>query len=324
MGLYHIFLYIFRARNAEPLYFGIYCLLWMAFFLTNNANGWPARMFMGDIPAWMVNRIDLICVVISVPVIYSFLRTLYPAEFSLRLQQGTWIAAGLFLVPGLFASTMTFTSVISFYWVFCILLIGYMLIMLGRAIRSKREGAPYIVVGFSFLGIVAVNDMLYDLQVIRSVYLMEAGMLGFILFQACALSLRYARAFSSVEQLSGQLADKNAVLEREIVERARLEREIVHTTEEERRRISRELHDGLCQKLTGARLHFSVCGEASSPQRTSRRRGTGPRLVIARGVGQSGLCSVARSVAGGIRSKGDPPVAGRADPASCRVQRHCH
>ncbi|HTF99733.1 MAG TPA: sensor histidine kinase [Nitrospirota bacterium] len=258
MGIYHVFLYTFRTRNIAPLYFGVYCLLWMIFSLTNNANGWPVRMFIGSIPAWLVNRVDLICVVISVPVIYSFLRTLYPDEFSFGLQKVTLAVAAAFLVPGLFASTLTFTSIITFFYVFCMLLICSMLVMLGRAIRAKREGAPYILLGFAVLGIVSVNDMLYDLQMIRSVYLMEAGMLAFILFQACALSVRFSRTFSAVERLSGELTDKNLVLEREIVERARLEREIVNTSEDERRRISRELHDGLCQKLTAARLHFSV------------------------------------------------------------------
>jgi signal transduction histidine kinase len=258
MGIYHVFLYIFRTKNAAPLYFGIYCLLWMIFFLTNNANGWPVRMFIGRIPAYLLNRIDLICVVVSVPVLYGFLRALYPGEFSRRLQRVTWITAGVFLVPGLAASTMAFTSIIFIYYIFCMMLICYLLIMLTAAIRRKRECAVYILLGFSVLGLVSINDMLYDLQVIRSVYLMEVGMVGFIFFQAVALSLRFSRAFSSVERLSDELAGKNVVLEREIDERTRLEREIVNTSEDERRRISRELHDGLCQKLTGARLQFSV------------------------------------------------------------------
>lgn len=258
MGVYHIFLYIFRTKSTAPLYFGLYCLLWMVFSLTNNANGWPVRVLIGDIPAWLLNRIDLICVVISVPVIYGFVRSLYPQEFSFRVQQVTWFAASVYLVPGLLSSTMMFTSLIYLYYIFCMALICYMVTMLGVAIRRERESASYILLGFLGLGIVSINDMLYDLQMIRSVYLMEVGMLGFILLQACALSRRFSRAFSSVEQLSGELGDKNVILEREIVERTRLEREIISTSEEERRRISRELHDGLCQKLTGARLQFSV------------------------------------------------------------------
>jgi len=43
-----------------------------------------------------------------------------------------------------------------------------------------------------------------------------------------------------------------------VAERLRLEREIVQVSEEERRRVSHDLHDGLCQLLTGARLRFSV------------------------------------------------------------------
>jgi len=258
MGMYHIVLFIFRTRNAAPLYFGIYCLLWMGFSLTSNSNGWLLRLFMGDIPPWLLNRIDLICIVVSVPIIYSFLRTLYPEEFALRPQHASWVVASVFTVLGILSSTMDFTSYIPIYYVLSMLLMCYSVVMLLKAIRSRREGAPYILLGFVVLAIAGFNDMLYDMQVIHSVYLMETGMLLFILFQAGALSLRFSKAFSSVEQLSGELTDKNLVLEQEINERNKLEREIVNISEEERRRISHELHDGLCQKLTGARLHFSV------------------------------------------------------------------
>ena len=96
------------------------------------------------------------------------------------------------------------------------------------------------------------------MQLIRSVYLVHLGMFVFVLFQALALSLQFSRAFTSVERLSDALAGKNLSLEQEMAERTRLEREIINVIEEERRRISHDLHDGLCQLLTGARLQFSA------------------------------------------------------------------
>ncbi|WP_246287702.1 sensor histidine kinase [Desulfolutivibrio sulfoxidireducens] len=44
----------------------------------------------------------------------------------------------------------------------------------------------------------------------------------------------------------------------EMDERTRLEREIVNVSEEERRRVSHDLHDGLCQQLAGARLRCAA------------------------------------------------------------------
>lgn len=258
MGVYHIALFYFRRRNSAPLYFGVYCLLWMGFTLTSDAGDWVVRIFFDQYPAWLLNRIDLICFVLSIPVGYGFFRILYPGEFALRLQRALWAASSLFAAMGIALSTMAFTTAIPAYYILSILMILYCVAMLFKAMRRKREGASFLLLGCSVLGFAGVNDMLNDLQLIRSVYLIHFGMFVFTLFQAVALSMRFSRAFTSVEQLSNELTDKNAVLEQEIVERTRLEREVVNISEEERRRISHELHDGLCQKLTGARLHFSV------------------------------------------------------------------
>lgn len=214
MGIYHIALFCFRRKNSAPLYFGIYCLLWMGYFLTSNSNGWVASLYFAKIPVQFLIRVDLICFVLSVPVIYSFLRTLYPGEFSPGLQQITWALAAIFAALGIAAPAMAFTSVIPAYYIFSIVLILYSLVMLFMAMRRKREGASFILLGFLALGLAGTNDMLHDLQLISSVYMFRTGMFAFILFQACALSIRFSQAFSTVEQLSGEREEHILALSR--------------------------------------------------------------------------------------------------------------
>jgi signal transduction histidine kinase len=59
-----------------------------------------------------------------------------------------------------------------------------------------------------------------------------------------------------------ELADKRAVLlSQETAERERLEREMLGIAEREQRRIGQDLHDGLCQHLTGTALTSQVMTE---------------------------------------------------------------
>lgn len=258
IGLYHLVLYAFRKRPAATLYFGGYCLLWTVYLLTSDSTDWAINRLSLRIPDPLVNRIDLLCFALSVPVCHAFLRSLYPDELSRRVERVAWGMAAIFTAMGVALPTLAFTSAIPLYYLFSFFMIAYFLASLVKAVRRHREGSQFILAGFVVLGGTGINDMLLDMQAIRSVFLMHAGLLVFVLCQAFALSLRFSRAFSAVERLSSELAGMNASLKQEMDESNRLAREIVNVSEEERRRISHELHDGLCQQLIGARLHFSV------------------------------------------------------------------
>jgi signal transduction histidine kinase len=79
----------------------------------------------------------------------------------------------------------------------------------------------------------------------------------FYAFYVVALS-RLSRLQTSLEAL----AEKRALLlSRETAERERLEREMLHIAEREQRRIGQDLHDGLCQHLTGTALVSQVLTE---------------------------------------------------------------
>ena len=82
---------------------------------------------------------------------------------------------------------------------------------------------------------------------------------------ALAFYLVVVWLLSSLRSLHRELEDRvrqrTAALTQEMAERERLEKEIMEVTEREQRRIGRDLHDSLCQHLTGTALAGQVLEE---------------------------------------------------------------
>jgi signal transduction histidine kinase len=67
-----------------------------------------------------------------------------------------------------------------------------------------------------------------------------------------------ARWSASLRQMDERVRLRTADLQEEILERMRLEKEMAEVTERERRRLGHDLHDSLCQHLTGTALAAQV------------------------------------------------------------------
>jgi signal transduction histidine kinase len=70
-----------------------------------------------------------------------------------------------------------------------------------------------------------------------------------------------ARLRSLHQNLEAQVRERTVELTEEMAERERLERELLEISEREQRRMGQDLHDGLCQHLTGATLAGQVLEE---------------------------------------------------------------
>ncbi|PKN07955.1 MAG: histidine kinase [Deltaproteobacteria bacterium HGW-Deltaproteobacteria-8] len=258
LGVYHLGLYFFRRSDNSPMLFGVYCLLSFCFYVCTISSDWAVRILLKDSSATGLERFGLACFFLSVPVGFTFFRSLYPREFSRSVQIYALLAGATFTLVAAFASPLALDMALPLYYLSSIAMILYASVQLLRAWLIGRTGAPFIFAGFLVLGLTGINDMLLDLRLIRSTPLLAPGLLVFILSQSFALSQRLSRAFTAVEHLSAQLEHKNLSLEAEMIERNRLEREVISISEGERRRMSQDLHDGLCQLLTAARLRCAA------------------------------------------------------------------
>ena len=257
-GLLMMGFYSFRRTNVATLFFGLYCVCWAINFSSTYGSHSAISLFLPSLPEHLLNRIEMATFLASIPVGYRFFHLRFPLEFPGKYFAPLCGLYGVFVAWACFAPIGLLNEANPFFYLVSFGAILMTLIFLSRAFRAQREGATPFLVGFAILGCIGTNDMLFDLHLINSIYLMPLGMSLFIFAQSNTLSHSLSRAFAAVEKLSGELEDRNQVLNDEIRERARLEAEIVEISENERRQLSYDLHDGLCQQLTAARLYCNV------------------------------------------------------------------
>ncbi|MBI3878417.1 MAG: sensor histidine kinase [Verrucomicrobia bacterium] len=89
-----------------------------------------------------------------------------------------------------------------------------------------------------------------------------AILLGFY----CVVVWLLARLRSLNQELENRVLQRTVALVQEMAERERLEKEILEVSEREQLRIGRDLHDSLCQHLTGTALAGQVLEEKLAAQ----------------------------------------------------------
>jgi signal transduction histidine kinase len=98
------------------------------------------------------------------------------------------------------------------------------------------------------LGTWVVSDVVAGIPSVR-VWNILMGTAAYVLFTILLHKLR-----TVLQDLDQRVRDRTVALRREIAERERLDREIAEVADRERLRLGQELHDGLCQHLTGTAL----------------------------------------------------------------------
>lgn len=258
MGVYHLVLHIWRNKDVSTLYFGLYCIVLVGHFITSDSTEWVITLFISNNHPLVLEKLSLVCYVCSVSILYRFYRSLYKNEFPVFIQYFCDIRSASFIFLCLTQTDITVFNALHYYMLSSFLLIFSYIILLSVCLARGYAGSLFLLIGSVVISIVAINDIFCHMGLIDSIYLVQEGTFVFALSQAFALAQRFSNAFTEVEFLSKDLEDKNAALETEMEERNRLEQEIIKVSEEERRCISHDLHDGLCQHLAVARLRCSV------------------------------------------------------------------
>ncbi|MES9853136.1 MAG: ATP-binding protein [Candidatus Thiodiazotropha sp. L084R] len=214
MSVYHLVLYTFRKEDAAYLAFGAYCLLWTCCIVVSQLSDQIIQVLFPEVSWPTIFRIGQISFYLTIPVLAIFFRLIYPKETPLILVRLYLVVGASFSMLALLAPVETVSYGMNVYNLFTALFIGYAYFLLGRAAKRGREGALFILAGGVFMGLSGINDMLHNMHVIHTAYIFPLGILIMALFQSFALSLRFTRALTTVENFSVEMGRKNVELSR--------------------------------------------------------------------------------------------------------------
>jgi signal transduction histidine kinase len=203
MGVYHLSLYYLRREDSLPFYFGIYSILISI-----------RTLIMGDIylvtiipnlPFSLNLFLEFFTIYLGLPIFNEFISRLFPQEVNTEIKKIiAWIGY-LFSSTVVIFSFETYTFLLLFYQIFLLLFIIYTIFIFIKATYNRRQGSKTILLGFLFFSISVINDILYANNIINTGDLFPYGFVFFIFSQAFLLTVRFARAFHQVKDLSFNL-----------------------------------------------------------------------------------------------------------------------
>ncbi len=210
MAIYHFSLFLFRRTNQSTLYFGLLCFFIALRLMLHNSS--LSDVFLFWLPQEYLFRVTYIGYFLTVYWLLAFGYHTFPKIVYFRLVQisrvVTYFAIGLTIFFSL-------TLIRKFLFVHEILSIGiglYWLYFFYQIIKQREEGAFLFLAGFLVIVIVFINDVLVVNHIIQGKELFNWGLLFFIMIQSLFLSMRFSRAFTSVEKMSHELQEKNIAL----------------------------------------------------------------------------------------------------------------
>ncbi len=209
MGIFYFVVYFFYRKRLSPLYFSVFCMLLAIRPLVTDEL---AIYYIFNWSWHFTKHVEFTSLYLTVPVLSLFSYELFPKELSKKMLRYILMVSLPFVLVALFASPFIFRYVLRPYEIFILLVACYGLWVYISAVKNKRPGSAYFLIGFLLLFITVINDLLYTSLIIESVHLVYVGLFIFIVSQAITLSKQFFWTFSRLEIVNKKLEIINAEL----------------------------------------------------------------------------------------------------------------
>ncbi|MBU3918127.1 HD domain-containing protein, partial [bacterium] len=227
MALYHLVLFSLRRSDQSALFFSIFCFL-VAIRSAVTGSRYLIHLFP-DLGWEMYMKIEYLSFYMAVPTFAIYMYRLFPQEFSKKVIWGILVTGSVFSGLVVIANAKFFTHTVQPYQIFTLIAGVYQIYVFLMAYKGKQQGSLIFLAGFSFLFLIVINEILHTNEIINTGYFLSLGLFVFIFSQAVLISMRFVKAFYSVEESTEALIETNVDLRKEVIERTKLERSLTES-----------------------------------------------------------------------------------------------
>jgi len=224
MGIYHLGVFSLSTRGKAALYFGLFCLIIGVRTLTTGEvflhQIWPS------LPWQVLVKLEYLSYYLGIPVFFLFIRLQFPDELSKRVGQVVVGVSVLFALIVIFTPVNLFSLSLLYYQPLSLLAMAYVVYGLSLAFLRGEEGSSMVLIGFMSIVIAFINDILYVGNIIHTGHLISVGLIIFIFTQAFLISIRFSKAYFTIESQRTKLERTNTAYQEEIEIRKSAELEV--------------------------------------------------------------------------------------------------
>lgn len=204
--LYHLGFYLYRRSDFTNLYFGLYCLMMAISTAFGDRGTCLIAAFADDLPWRLSIDLALLPHGLTTPLLVMFYHSLFPYRYGKYLERFYQVAGALFIGYILITPPNAFDTTVLIYRLISLTVIPYLFIRFVADLKKKVDGITYLIPGYLFLFIAAVNDSLFDEGLIKTALLGQYATIVLVISYSFLISVRISKTYASVKKLSSELS----------------------------------------------------------------------------------------------------------------------
>jgi PAS domain S-box-containing protein len=205
MFFYHLGVHVYYRREKGSLIFAVFCFALFLRLASTSVRILPE--YIPQMPFWIYSRLEYISWFFSVPLGIHYIQNVFSNLRFRWLVSAGYAGAGLFSLSLFFPATIYSHTVLPSNILFFLFML-WSLFDLARLLRSGSPGVGLFLSGAFVLAVFTLNDILFNLEILRIGQLGPFGMVVFILCQAIVTSRRSMSVYAEKETLQVELNEK--------------------------------------------------------------------------------------------------------------------